>query len=134
MIRLVRSVARDTAGASAVEFAIIAPVLLALILGVVQLGVLFQARAGLRHAVAEGARLAAIYPIPTDAEIIAKVRDRQFGLDPALMSNPTVVRGVSSGASYIDVAVTYTVTPNLLLFRAPAVTLTDSRRAYLADM
>jgi len=59
MKRLVKNLAKEK-GASAVEFAIILPVLIMLVLGIVQFGVAYNKYISLTHAAREGARLAAV--------------------------------------------------------------------------
>lgn len=124
---LIRS---DERGASATEFALAVPILLILIIGILQLGILFFANAGLRQAVEEGARYATIYPSPSDSAITAKVTGSRFGLDSAYITGPTVTHGTSSGVKYVDVTMSYAVPLDFVLFEASPVTLTHSRRAY----
>ena len=56
MIRRILRLRRDTRGAAALEFAIGAPVLVILILGILQVGLLFYSSAGLLQGVNEAAR------------------------------------------------------------------------------
>lgn len=121
----------DERGAAAVEFALVAPALIMLIVGIVQLGVLFMANAGLRNAVAEGARYATLYPRPTATQIRQRIGDSRFGLKPANMSTPTITYGTSDGANYAEIRVTYTVPLDFIFFSVPAVTLTETRRAFI---
>ena len=60
----------DSRGASTLEFALASPVLIALFIGIAQLGLGFYAAAGMKHAVAEGARYATIYPLRADHQHI----------------------------------------------------------------
>jgi Flp pilus assembly protein TadG len=54
---------KDERGASLVEFALVAPLLLLLLIGMVELGWLFAQNLDVRHGAREGARLAAVnYP------------------------------------------------------------------------
>jgi Flp pilus assembly protein TadG len=117
-------------GASAVEFAIAVPVLLVLIIGIIQLGILFMANAGLQQAVEEGARFATIYPNPNDSAIIARVNDKQFGLNAANVTGPSVTHGTSNGVSYVDVTMSYSAPLNFVFFETDPVTLSHTRRAY----
>ena len=130
MIRL-RPLQRDTRGASAVEFAIVAPVLIAFLFGVAQLGILFFANAGLQNALAEGARLATIFPRPTEAAVAARISERRFGLDPARLTNPTFAYGTVNGMSYADISLSYSMPLNLWLVKTAPITLTQRRRVYI---
>lgn len=53
--------ARCDEGASALEFAIVVPVLMMLIFGMLEFGFMFQAQLAVTHAAREGARLAAVH-------------------------------------------------------------------------
>jgi len=75
MKKLVKNLAKER-GASAVEFAIILPVLIMLVFGIVQFGVAFNKYISLTHAAREGARLAAVGAYEEDpAAFEQKVRD-----------------------------------------------------------
>lgn len=121
---------QNECGASAVEFAFAVPVLLVLIIGIIQLGILFMANAGLQQAVEEGARFATIYPNPNDSAIIARVNDKRFGLDAANVTGPSVTHGTSNGVSYVDVTMSYSAPLNFVFFETAPVTLSHTRRAY----
>lgn len=139
MKRLLLRLRRDGRGISALEFGLLAPVFIALIIGIGQMGILFQAQAGLRHAVQEGARYATLYVSnntgtkmrPTDAQIIAKVTSSEYGLNSAYITGPTVTTGTSNGATYLDITMSYNVPLDFVFYRPPAVTLTETRRAYV---
>jgi Flp pilus assembly protein TadG len=130
-IRPFLGLGRDSRGAAAVEFAVLVPVLLAMVIGVTQLGVLFFANAGLRNAVNEGARYATIWPQPTDAQIKTKMATGQFGLDARYLSTPTLASGTDAGARYVEITATYDVPLNFVFYKPAAVKLTETRRAYV---
>lgn len=121
---------RNQRGATAIEFALAAPVLLVFIIGIAQLGLLFFANAGLRSSVAEGARYATIFPRPTDAEITARAMQQRFGLDPAHLTGPTLAHGTSDGVAYVDISMSYAVPIDFLFFKTPPVTISVTRRAF----
>lgn len=123
-------IVQNERGASAVEFAIAVPVLLILIIGIIQLGILFMANAGLQQAVEEGARFATIFPNPDDSAIIARVNDKRFGLNAANVTGPSVTHGTSNGVSYVDVTMSYSAPLNFVFFETDPVTLSHTRRAY----
>lgn len=124
---------RDVRGVSAIEFALIAPTLLLLIFGLIQVGIMFNAQTGLRHAVAEGARYATLWPNPTDEQIRARVTDRRFGMNPALITGPTVTRGMGGpdgNFQYVELTMTYNMPINFFFVSLPSVPITETRRAY----
>ena len=121
---------RDEKGAALLEFAIIAPVFFGVIFAIAQLGMLFFASAGLGNAVAEGARLASLYPRPTDAQIVARITDKRFGLDPAHIVGPTIVDGTLDGASYAEITMRYNAPVSFVFVDVGPITLTKTRRVY----
>lgn len=131
MIRILRRLDRDRRGIATTEFALVAPVLVLFIVGVAQLGILFMANAGLRNAVAEGARLATIWPRPSDAAIRDRILSSDFGLEPTRMSTPTIVHGTDANVNYVDISATYAVRLDFIFFETEPVTLTATRRAFV---
>ena len=59
-MRRVMTALRDPAGASALEFGVIAPILILLIIGMIEFGWVFQNQLAITHAAREGARLASV--------------------------------------------------------------------------
>jgi Flp pilus assembly protein TadG len=128
---MVARLLRDARGSSSVEFALSAGILLVMLIGIAQVGILFMANAGLQHAVAEGARYATIYPTPSDTQLISKVNTKRFGLNATYLTGPTVTHGVDDGSKYTEVTMSYAVPLNFIFFQAPAVTLTETRRSFV---
>ncbi len=73
---------RDEHGAGAVEFAMIVPLLLVLVLGIAEFGHAFQVQGTLSAAAREGARVMALQNDPAAAR--TAVRDASPTLDPAV--------------------------------------------------
>jgi len=139
---------RDSKGIGAVEFALLAPVFFAFIIGITQVGILFQAQAGLRHAVQEGARYATLYvpnssgtvQRPTNTQIIAKINASKYGLNGGTVTGPTIASGTSSGTTssgtaytttYLDITMSYQVPLNFIFYTTSPITLTETRRVWV---
>ena len=60
-----RALARDDRGVTVLEFALVAPMLFAMLIGIAALGILILAQAGLRSTVEDAARYATIWPRPS---------------------------------------------------------------------
>ena len=135
LTRLLARLRRSERGAAAIEFVLVAPALVLMIVGIAQLGILFMANAGLRNAVAEGARYATIYVPetgrPTDAQISARIASAEFGLEAENLDDPVIVHGVDAGANFVDISVSYDVPLDFIFFAMDPVTLTETRRAYI---
>jgi Flp pilus assembly protein TadG len=130
---LFRKLFRDRSGSPAVEFAFAAPVLLLFVIGIIQVGLLFSATAGMASGVNEGARYASIFPTPTDAQILDRINDKRFMVQTAYMQTPTLEHGTANGVPFIDITMRYSAPLNFVFFSTPAVTLKQTRRVYLAS-
>lgn len=136
-MRRLSFLARDERGAAVVELALSLPILILMIYGIFEFCQLYEANAGMQHALGEGARYATLYDttttnhIPTDANIKAKMQAKIFGpyggtfnvQDPVTPSATTCV-------SCRQLTITYTRTMNFLFFTGPTITLTRSKLAY----
>lgn len=131
---------RDDRGAAIIEMAIALPTLLLFLYGIFQVGVAFQAKAGMQHALGEGARYATLCynptvtngcAVPSNAQIKTKINDRVFGTKVGTYNEPTVTDG-PSGSKYKTLSVTFTMTPNYLFFNGPPINITETKRVYVA--
>ena len=130
---------RDKSGAAVIEIAIALPTLVMFIWGIFQLGIAFQANAGMQHALGEGARLATLCVnpttsgcgTPTNDAIKARISARVFGTGVGTFSTPTVTDG-PSGSKYKDLSVTFSMPMNFLFFNGPNISLTQTKRVYVA--
>ena len=124
---------RDERGAAAIEMALALPILVSMIYGIFQVGLLYQANAGMQHALGEGARYATLcIPSgstcnpPSDMAIKVRIASKLFGKgDGAFTVADPVV-----GAGYRNLSVTYSRKMTFLFFNGPTVTLTRSKKAY----
>ncbi|MCL5985847.1 MAG: pilus assembly protein [Actinobacteria bacterium] len=92
-------------GASAVEFAIILPLLVVLIFGIVEFGIAYNNYLAITHAAREGARVAAVDLTNPDLENI--IRERAYPVTPDVISVSTP-EGVKIGDPVV-VEITYTI-------------------------
>lgn len=97
---------RSERGAVAVEFAIVLPVLIMLVLGIVEFGRAFQVQATLAAAAREGVRIMAIQDDPAGAR--AAARSASTSLDPALTDADIAVSPASCAAAAGNATVTIT--------------------------
>lgn len=74
------TVAREDRGAQAVEFALILPVLLIIVMGIINFGYAFSQKLALNQAVREGARKAVVSKTAVQADVVTFVRDSTGGL------------------------------------------------------
>jgi Flp pilus assembly protein TadG len=78
-LRLVRKHTGDERGAAAVEFALVVPLLVLLVFGIVQFGIAYNRVQGLQAAAREGARLGSL-PQTTQSQISSRVTSALAGV------------------------------------------------------
>jgi hypothetical protein len=125
---------RDERGVAATEMALALPVLVTMIYGIFQVGLLYQANAGMQHALGEGARFATLcvqsggtcVP-PTDPQIKARMTNKLFGRGDGTFT----VQDPVPGTGYRDLAISYSKRMNFIFFPGPTITLNRSKRAYV---
>jgi Flp pilus assembly protein TadG len=93
-------------GASAVEFGLIVPILLILVLGIIEFGHAFQVQGTLSAAAREGARAMALRNDPAQAR--AAVQEAAGALDPDITDAQITITppACPSGASSVNVRLT----------------------------
>ncbi|MET4093205.1 TadE/TadG family type IV pilus assembly protein [Arthrobacter sp. UYCu712] len=95
-------------GAVAVEFAILAPVLVMLLLGIMEFGRAYNAQVILSSAAREGVRVMAINNTPASA--LTAVKNAATGLQPALTdSNITISPATCTSGAQMTLKITYSL-------------------------
>jgi Flp pilus assembly protein TadG len=123
-----RSPLREQRGASAVEFAMIVPLLIVLVLGIAEFGRAFQVQGTLSAAAREGVRAMALRNDPADARDV--VRNAASSLDPAITDaqitiDPPSCPTLNSGSTSVRLTISYPM-PFLTDFFGSGVDLTGT--------
>ncbi len=96
-MRFVRKTRDAELGAALVEFAVLAPLLIILVLGIVEFGWLFGQFNDVRHGAREGGRFAAVARAPLDEDDIRdRVCSAMDGLDAGMTSIEIVMNQVDT--------------------------------------
>jgi Flp pilus assembly protein TadG len=132
-MRLLAKLRRNDRGAAVIETAFALPALIVMMWMIVQAGLVFRAMSGIQHGLGQGARTATLFPKPTDAVIQAAITNAVYGIGPGTFNIPTPTTGTSGGANYMDLKVTYTQPTDMLLFPGPTITVSRSKRVWIAD-
>jgi len=132
-MKLLKKLRRDQSGAAVIETAFALPCLVLLVWMVVQLGLVFRAMSGIQHALGEGARLATLYPQPTDDAIHDKIEAAVYGIGPGEFDIAEPVPGTDNGNAYLDLSVSYTQETNMLVMPGPTITVSRSKRVWVAE-
>jgi Flp pilus assembly protein TadG len=134
------NLSRDDRGAATVEMAFALPVLVVMLYAFVQLAEVYRAVAGIQQALGEGARYATLCltqsatgcTAPTSTQIKTKIQSSVYGIGPGTFTVSDPVSGSSGTANYYDLTVSYTQPTNLLMFPGPTMTLSRSKRVWIA--
>ena len=137
---LLKILRRNERGAAAIEMAIALPVLLVMIYGIFEVGLVFQANAGMQHALGEGARLESLCVptangcnAPSDSSVVARMQAKLFGNNIGAFGTPSVTTPATATCTNCRLlTVTYSVTPNYLFFNGPAINLTRTKLVHIA--
>lgn len=136
--------ARNEQGAAAVEFALAVPVLISFIYGIAQIGMVYEASAGMAHGLGEAARYGTLClnptasgacTPPTDAQLTAKVTANVYGTGNGTLGALSITPGpdASAGNNYKDLSLTYSQPTKFIFVNGPTVTITRTKRVYLAS-
>lgn len=135
-MKLLPILKRDESGAAAIEMALALPVLVSMIYGLFQIGLLYQANAGMQHALGEGARLATLCipsgntcTSPSNTQIKNRITSKLFGKGDGAFT----VADPVTGTGYRDLSISYSKKMNFVFIGGPTITLNRSKRAYTAS-
>lgn len=131
MTRRRNGLLQNKSGASAIEFALVVPFLVCLLVGMAQMGRLYLAHAGLRNLVADSARFAGISPRPSDTAIKERLRSGGFGLDQAHLAEPIVTYGAEGGANWAMIDMRYSIQLDFVFWRPAPMQLVEQRRVFI---
>ena len=135
-----RRLERNQEGVATIEMAFALPVLIVMIWMFVQLGQIYRGLAGIQQALGEGARYATLClnptttgcTIPTPNQITTKINDSVYGIGPGTFTVATPTKQTSGTGAYYDLSVSYTQPTNMLLFPGPTITVSRSKRVWVA--
>lgn len=130
---MIRRLFKNDKGVAAVEVAIGLPIFIIMLWMMVQMGLVFRAMSGINHGLGEGARYATLYPQPSSSEIKSKISSAVYGIGPGDFEIPEPVTGNEDGADYLDLEVTYSQETDLLLLPGPTISVSRSKRVWVAS-
>lgn len=112
--------AADNRGATAVEFALVAPVFLMFVLALIDFGRVYWIKSTMQYAVEQAARYAMVNPTASNASLTTYAVSQVNGLDPTgITFNAT--DSTISGTAFKTITASYTYT-----FSIPFVALADA--------
>lgn len=132
MMRLLGKLRRNDRGAAVIETAFALPALVLMMWMLVQAGLVFRAMSGIQHGLGQGARMATLFPKPSNTAIENAISAAVYGIGPGTFNIEDPVAGTQDGATYLDLKVTYTQPTDMLLFPGPTITVSRSKRVWVA--
>lgn len=128
MTRLRRQIRRRIAsdrGAVLAEFAVLVPVLVTLLFGVIQMSIAFNRHQAVHAAAREGARVASL-PTSSTADACARVQTALTGINFQNTPSCTVTGSCSGGSANVQVVVSAEHTVNLAMAGTRSLTITGT--------
>jgi hypothetical protein len=132
-MKFLTKISRNDDGAAVIEMAFALPVLIILLWMIVQLGLVFRAMSGIQHSLGEGARAATLWPVPATDTITDKMEAAVYGIGPGDFDIVTPVAGTQDNSNYLDLEVTYTQDTDLLIIPGPTISVSRSKRVWVAE-
>jgi len=136
-----RKLASNRDGAIAIEMAFALPVLITLMMGILQFGLILQASGAMRHGIGEGLRFAKVNTVsdPSDPVLVAAhksqvetiARDALAGIDRNKVQSIAFTSGVANGAEFGRIDVRYQMQPLIPFSAIPPITINESKTIYL---
>jgi hypothetical protein len=132
-VKLLKKLSRNEEGAAVIEMAFALPILVMLLWMIIQLGLVFRAMSGIQHSLGEGARAATLWPVPDDDTITDKMEAAVYGIGPGDFTIVPPNPGTADGSNYLDLQVTYTQDTDLLFIPGPTISVSRSKRVWVAE-
>ncbi|QKG71961.1 TadE/TadG family type IV pilus assembly protein [Erythrobacter mangrovi] len=128
---MITRLVRNERGSLGIEFAFAIPVLVALIIGIVQYGLILGANGSMRNAMGEGLRLAKVNPDATETAVLDRTLDSLTGVDPNGVETLTFSRGIVDNAETGTMTMTIKLTPIIPFAPISPIELTQTKTVYL---
>lgn len=134
MSRNFRNLWREKKGATAVEFALVVPLLIVAMLGAMNIGIYLYFQNSVSTAVDEAARSATIFPTPNDSQIEANFENSLLTSASFGSADIAISHGTSStGRDYIDLVATGSYDINLVFVDLGSIPVRVERRTFTSS-
>lgn len=127
---LIRNIRNEIRAVSTVEFALVLPLLMAMLLSISYLGILFFTQAGLKSSVEDAARFSTVWPTPSEAAIAERIKSNNFAMAPGEIVGPTITFSENQAPNYVTITMGYDVDLNYF-FGTKTIRLSESRQAFV---
>ena len=137
-----RRLAPDQNGAAAIEMAFALPILIVMLWALVQFAQVYRALAGIQQALGQGARYATLCASaststgcspPSTSSVKTDIQNSVYGIGPGTFTVTDPTTGNDGTGTYYDITVNYTQPTDLLIFPGPTITVSRSKRVWVAN-
>jgi Flp pilus assembly protein TadG len=133
-MRRLRALLRNQRGGAVIEFAFALPIMVTLLIGILQSGLMLYAKSGMRNGVGEGVRYAKVYRTAESDVVLSKVRAAAFGVQANGIRTLTFQRSTNAnGEDLVTIAMTYQPSSFIPFVSRLPITLSESRTVYLPE-
>lgn len=124
---------RDQNGSVGFEIAMALPILIALMIGILQVGMVLAANGAMRNALGEGLRLAKVDPTATETQVLTRTRQALVGVEASAIDTLTFDRAVTNNVRRGTITLTITLNPIIPFAPIPPIVLTETKQIYLPN-
>ena len=131
MFGIVKRLGTDKRGTAAVEFALVLPLTVTMLLGALNMGIYLFFQNSLSNALEETARSATIWPIPNDTELQSEFTDSLLSAQQFGTATLAVTHGTDTfGRDYIDLNASGGIPVNLVFVDLGTMPVNMTKRSY----
>lgn len=131
MARRLRNFLRNERGAAAVEFALVLPLAVVMLLGALNFGIYLFFQNSLSAALDETARSATIWPVPSDTQLQTRFTGNLLSSQSFGTASLAIAHGAdASGRKYIDFTATGGIPVNLIFFNMGTIPVRLQKRSF----
>ena len=124
---------RDQNGSVGFEIAMALPILIALMVGILQVGMVLAANGAMRNALGEGLRLAKVDPTATETQVLTRTRQALVGVEASAIDTLTFDRAITNNVRRGTISLTITLNPINPFAPIPPIVLTETKQIYLPN-
>lgn len=130
---LIAKLVRSERGAALIEFALVSPIIILMLIAALQIGMMLHASSGMQHALGEAARAARVVEDPTEEQIETMVMNRLQGTYGNVTITALTAEITAGTVSSARLTLRYAYDPEFVLIDVPPFAMQATRTVYLQD-
>lgn len=130
---IITKLARNERGTTLIEFALVSPIIILMLIGSLQMGMMLHASSGMQHALGEAARAARVMEDPTEEAIETAIMSRLQGTNGNVTITALTAEITPGSLSSARLTLRYAYDPEFVLIDVPPFAMEATRTVYLQD-